>query len=158
MKCSMFLGEIILVISIIMAPYIGICTSDAPYSIDGDAGSSDVAGLATEIAQTGHFIMAPIILFPNYHDKVTNKVEVNWLPAIDSFGHDITYEFWYSPDAGNTWIQEDSGLTSIPYEWYITDLKSGSRYKIRIVATCEAGKVAVDESGKFEIFKIKASH
>jgi parallel beta-helix repeat protein len=129
--------------------------ADDPYSIDGDSGSQDLVGVATEITETGHFMYGPLILFPNYHDKVTNMVNVEWLPAVDSEGHSMTYDFWYSPDAGKSWIHVASGLTSTNYWWNTTNLQKGSRYKIKIVATCEQGDTSEDVSGKFEIFKIK---
>jgi parallel beta-helix repeat protein len=129
--------------------------ADVPYAIDGSSESEDIAGLTSEITETGHYLMAPIILFPSYLDKVSVTVTVSWLPALDSYGQSVTYDFWYSPDAGKTWILGASDLTTCYYEWDISSFKSGSRYMIRIVATNEDGLTAEDESGKFEIFKIK---
>ncbi len=129
--------------------------ADDPDPIDGNANSEDIAGVATIITETGDYLMPPIILFPNYHDKVTGYVDVQWLMAIDSYGHDITYDFWYSPNAGKDWILEATGLTETNYLWDTNDFKSGSRYKIKIVATCSEGESTEAISGKFEIFKIK---
>ncbi|MFX0125859.1 MAG: nitrous oxide reductase family maturation protein NosD, partial [Candidatus Hodarchaeota archaeon] len=129
--------------------------ADNPYPIDGNANSEDIAGVATVITKTGDFVMPPIIIFPNYHDKVTEFVDVYWLMAIDSRTHDLTYDFWYSPDAGKTWILEATGLTETNYLWDTNNLKSGSRYQIKIVATCTEGESAEAISCKFEIFKVK---
>ncbi|MFX1510993.1 MAG: right-handed parallel beta-helix repeat-containing protein [Promethearchaeota archaeon] len=129
--------------------------ADMPYYVEGNAASQDIAAPATEISFDEHKLYKPIILFPNYHDKVTVEVEINWLPAGDTGGHAFTYDLYYSDDAGKSWNELALGLIEDEYLWDISDFKSGSRYKTKIIATCSEGDSVVVESGKFEIYKIK---
>ncbi|MFQ5980459.1 MAG: right-handed parallel beta-helix repeat-containing protein [Candidatus Heimdallarchaeota archaeon] len=131
--------------------------ADDPYFIDGGANSSDSTAVAEVIDYSDHYLFGVNIVFPNYHDKVTETVTITWLPAIDTRWDPINYTLEYSPDAGKEWVflDEVEGWNTTSYVWDISHFKSGSRYKLRINATCSEGLTVSDTSGKFEIFKVK---
>ncbi|MFX0114040.1 MAG: right-handed parallel beta-helix repeat-containing protein [Candidatus Hodarchaeota archaeon] len=129
--------------------------ADDPYYIDGEANSSDSRSIAEIIDYSEHYLYPPEIVFPSYHDKIAETAIIIWNAAIDTFWDDVSYDLWYSPDAGKNWYIIAEDLAGTSYEWDLTGLKYGSRYKLRIVATCSEGLTATDESGKFEVFKVK---
>ncbi len=58
------------------------------------------------------------------------------MPAVDSWGHAVTYAVSYSPDAGNSWILLESGLTQLSYSWDTKTVANGDEYRLKVVASC----------------------
>ena len=96
----------------------------------------------------------PVVIFPNGGEILENKsITIRWLESIDSSGHDITYSVSYSKDNGTTWNSLNSGLVTTSYEWDTSSLADGTKYLIKVVATCSEGLTVEDTSD--QTFSIK---
>ncbi|MFX0114929.1 MAG: nitrous oxide reductase family maturation protein NosD [Candidatus Hodarchaeota archaeon] len=137
--------------------------ADNPYIIEGET-NQDSYSKPTIVPVDEHFIQKPIVLSPQYHDKLHDEAIISWFPSFDSQAQDFTYEIFISDDAGKSWKPEplnpeplDQETTS--WTWIIdySIYKVGSRYKLKIIATSSVDPdiYASAISEKFEIFKVK---
>lgn len=111
--------------------------ADTPYIIEGDATNQDFTPQATFI--NPHRITISSITYPNGGETLQGITMLQWVPAIDMWGHSVTYTVSYSIDNGSTWTPLALELSSPTYEWDTTTVVDGSSYRIRVVATCVEG-------------------
>ncbi len=88
----------------------------------------------------------PVVLFPNYRETLISKVLIDWVPAKDILGHDVTYTVYYSSDNGNTWNLLASDLTITNYQWEFQNISFGSFYLIKVVGFDSFGFYSMDRS------------
>ncbi|WBW96628.1 Ig-like domain-containing protein [Oceanirhabdus sp. W0125-5] len=74
------------------------------------------------------------VVTPNGGELICTQVDITWT-ASDPDGDPLTYSIQYSPDAGVTFIDIVSGLTTTSYTWVITSLPSGTDYLIKVIAS-----------------------
>ncbi|MFW9993622.1 MAG: right-handed parallel beta-helix repeat-containing protein [Candidatus Odinarchaeota archaeon] len=130
--------------------------ADKPYSIDGPADNWDSTPKAEPNTPGGEdYLRMPIVQYPNGGEKLSGGVIVEWLPAQDSLGHEVSYTLFYSGDAGGEWFEIVSDLTETTYKWDTSTLKPGGEYLIKVKATCSGGLSAEDESDS--LFTIERS-
>lgn len=100
----------------------------------------------------------PRILYPKGGESLTGTIQINCLPAIDTFSHTITYILYFSDDAGKSWnlitILHDP-IRTYSYNWRTTTLPDGNNYLIKVVANCTNGRLT--EFITLEVFSINKS-
>ncbi|MFX0150109.1 MAG: right-handed parallel beta-helix repeat-containing protein [Candidatus Hodarchaeota archaeon] len=82
-----------------------------------------------------HYLTTPTISSSLEGETLKGIVTIQWTASTDSFGQDVTYSIYYSPDNGLTWIPVVSGLTTTSYAWNTNNLPDGTNYKVKVVAT-----------------------
>ncbi len=109
----------------------------------------NVTNLTTTLA---HSLISPVLTHPNGGEVLSGVVNVGWQSSVDSWGHAVSYDLYYSSDAGTTWTMFASGLTSTWYLWNTSQVPDGSSYLVRVVATDGQGLSMADVSdGTFSI-------
>jgi parallel beta-helix repeat protein len=93
-----------------------------------------------------HAITSPTLLYPNGGETVGGFVEIEWEASSDSWDHQITYNVYYSHNAGLDWYELVSGISDTDYRWNSTQVEVGSEFKIRVEAECKEGLMAHDDS------------
>jgi parallel beta-helix repeat protein len=88
----------------------------------------------------------PVVLFPNWGETLISKVLIDWIPAIDFLGYNVTYSVYYSSDNGSVWNLLASELTITNYQWEFHNISFGSLYLIKIVAFDSFGFFSMDIS------------
>lgn len=101
-------------------------------------------GLSAEDTSDGIFtinnrLSAPTLIYPTEGMVVKGTVIIQWTPAVDSEGHDITYSLFYSVDNGWEWILFVEGLETASYSWNTRGLPEDSSFLIKVVATSVEG-------------------
>lgn len=106
-----------------------------------------------------HFNSDPRIIFPNGGEILTFPITINWLPAVDSQIHQISYSLYYSDDDGTSWTSIVTNILSDPmttrmlnYTWNAIGLTSSSHYLIKIISQCSEELISEDISD--QIFTI----
>ncbi len=124
---------------------------DNPYIIDG--GNQDPYPLTSQYSTTTPDILtSPILLLPNGGEFLGGIEPIQWLPVIDSLGHDVEYSINYSVDNGLTWEILVSELTTTNYSWNTSTVADGSTYLMKVIAHCSEGEIADDTSdGMFSV-------
>ncbi|MBD3354148.1 MAG: hypothetical protein GF364_21885 [Candidatus Lokiarchaeota archaeon] len=85
------------------------------------------------------FITKPLLITtelwpPLYGFTVKGEQLIEWNSSLDFFSRDITYSFWYSDNAGETWIRDSDYMASLSHVWNTNSLDDGLNYRIRIRA------------------------
>ncbi|MFW9992606.1 MAG: fibronectin type III domain-containing protein [Candidatus Odinarchaeota archaeon] len=95
-----------------------------------------------------HILSSPDITYPKGGESLSGTVLIQWTAATDSLGHSVTYEVYYSPDNGMSWILIVSDLNSdtVSLNWDTTKVPNGDDYLINVVATCSETQVSEDYS------------
>ncbi|MFW9995806.1 MAG: NosD domain-containing protein [Candidatus Odinarchaeota archaeon] len=120
---------------------------------------------AYDMAEPGepdHYLSPPYITDPGAGGTYSGKLNIQWDPATDNLDHDITYDVYYSDDAGNTWIMIASDIvgqeltyppiTVYEHMWDTTTVPDGNDYMIKVITTCSGGLTSEDTTdGTFEI-------
>ncbi|MFW9990960.1 MAG: nitrous oxide reductase family maturation protein NosD [Candidatus Odinarchaeota archaeon] len=120
---------------------------DIHYLIDGSAGNYDPYPLVSP--NYYHLLAMPIIIYPNGGEILSDTVTIQWLPAIDTSGHSITYAIYYSATVNYLWVLLASDLPGTGYLWDTTTVANGADFSIRVIASCSGGLVAEDISDQF---------
>ncbi|MHA2093616.1 MAG: right-handed parallel beta-helix repeat-containing protein [Candidatus Hodarchaeales archaeon] len=123
---------------------------DNPYSI-----GSENQDLYPLVSPDVHAFAPPSLSFPNGDISISGTTTIQWVAAVDSFDHPITYTVSYSSDGGNSWISLQTGLISTSYEWNTKTVSDGNTYLVRVVATCSEGFTKEDISGQFNILNVE---
>ena len=118
--------------------------ADYPYIIYGAAVNQDLTPLM--VYATPHSLSTPTIAYPYGDETLQGTATIQWVAAIDTWEHSVTYTVSYSADDGYTWILLASGLSTSEYEWDTTTVADGAAYRIQVVATCSDGLTAEDHS------------
>lgn len=93
-----------------------------------------------------HTLSVPTVLTPNGGEIIGGEYEITWTESIESWDLPVTYDVYYSGDAGATWTEiiNTHGETSLV--WGVRGLPEGDQYLIRIVAKGFSGLTAEDVS------------
>ncbi|MFX0209735.1 MAG: right-handed parallel beta-helix repeat-containing protein [Candidatus Hodarchaeota archaeon] len=108
--------------------------------------SSDYSNSQFYIENQRHRLSIPQIVFPKSGDIVSGEILVQWITAIDSWNHPVSYRLYYSPNNGSNWILIASNLTSNSYNWNLLSLDEGSSYLLKLITKCVDGLTSVDIS------------
>ena len=133
---------------------------DEPYSVDGYSNNKDPQPLTDPLRRVTdpHFLIKPIVVYPNGDETLNGTVVVRWLPAYDSKYHGITYSLYYSSDRGVTWNLIHDIIFNTSYTWNIATLPKSDTYKVKVVATDGKGISKSDVSDRsFSIIPLNQS-
>ncbi|MFX1276762.1 MAG: C1 family peptidase [Promethearchaeota archaeon] len=109
-------------------------------------------GYVTNHFSNIHLLSNPTILTPNGGEIIYSRHTIIWAPAIDSWGHSVTYEVQYSVN-GSAWISLATGLMINSYLWDVITIGYSSETLIKVIAYCSGGLIAEDQSDAlFTIF------
>ncbi len=81
-----------------------------------------------------HSLTDPVIFYPSVGDVVNGTVTVQWNASIDSLGHLVLYDLYYSDDNGFNWYIIASGLGTTSFDWDTTGLMDGNVYMLMVNA------------------------
>ena len=95
---------------------------DIAYPIDGSSNNVDQHPNTTWYPIEDHILTRPVIQSPRAGVTYGTTVMVNWLPSIDTDGHDITYIVSVSMDGGLTWREIASNLKNTSHSWSTNDI------------------------------------
>jgi parallel beta-helix repeat protein len=93
-----------------------------------------------------HTLSIPTIITPNGGETIFGNYTIMWNDAVESWGLPVTYQVYYSQDAGDTWNELVSYLEDTSFLWDIRGIPDGDQYLVRIVASSEAGLMSEDVS------------
>jgi parallel beta-helix repeat protein len=93
-----------------------------------------------------HNLSAPTVLTPNGGESIFGNYDITWSDAVESWGLPVTYDIYYSLDAGETWSELIDSLEDNSFVWDISGIPDGNRYLIRVVARSASGLVSEDVS------------
>ena len=123
---------------------------DYPYQINGTAQNQDLLPRALRPTSFAHMLLKPFFNTPTSGEAVSGVLNVSWIPAIDTANHPITYDLYYSPDVGTTWVLIQTAISNEFYLWNTETLANGD-YLLKIVATDGFGATAEDKTGLFSL-------
>lgn len=93
-----------------------------------------------------HTLSAPIILTPNGGESIFGTYGITWSEAVESWGLPVTYNVYYSQDAGDTWSELINYFEDTSFVWDISGIPDGDQYLIRVVASSASGLFSEDVS------------
>jgi parallel beta-helix repeat protein len=93
-----------------------------------------------------HTLSIPTILTPNGGEAIVDGCVIAWVESVDSWGLQVRYDVYYSPDAGATWTEILLDVYETPVFWHVNMLPNGEEYLVRVVARSSLGLVAEDVS------------
>lgn len=93
-----------------------------------------------------HYLTNPVVLYPNGGEALSGTIAIDWSPAIDYWGHGVTYTIFYSPDSGTHWNQILQDLAATTCDWDTTTVSDGDSYLIKVLARCSEGLLMEDDS------------
>jgi parallel beta-helix repeat protein len=93
----------------------------------------------------------PLILFPLKGETVLDPVLIIKWTAVDTLGHELTYDIYFSVDDGINWTLLSTGETESLFEWDIRNVTKGLNYRIKIVAYDSFGFTSWEISDEFTI-------
>jgi parallel beta-helix repeat protein len=102
-----------------------------------------------------HTLSTPTILTPNGGETIGGEYEIMWMYSVESWGLPVTYDIFYSTDAGETWTEIINHLEAISIAWDVRGLPEGEQYRIRVVARGFSGLMAEDVSDS--VFSVRWS-
>ena len=102
-----------------------------------------------------HTLSTPTVLTPNGGETISGEYEITWTDSVESWGLIVSYDVFYSTDAGETWTEiintyDDSSIT-----WDFRGLPETDQYLIRVVARGPSGLTAEDVSDS--VFSVRWS-
>ena len=103
-----------------------------------------------------HTLSVPIVLTPNGGETIAGEYEISWMYSVESWGLPVTYDVFYSPDAGETWTEIIDHLENNSIAWGVRGLPEGDQYLIRVVARGLSGLIAEDVSDS--VFSVRWSN
>ncbi|MFW9796677.1 MAG: hypothetical protein ACFFE2_06550 [Candidatus Thorarchaeota archaeon] len=87
---------------------------------------------------------------PNGGEVLSGLVLVNWT-AVDFDSDPLTFDVYYSDNAGSDWNLLQSGVTGLQYEWNTTLLDDGTGYMIRVEVSDGIHATMDDSDATFEL-------
>ncbi len=93
-----------------------------------------------------HNLSAPTVLTPNGGESIFGNYDITWSDAVESWGLPVTYDIYYSLDAGETWSELTDSIEDNSFVWDISGIPDGNQYLIRVVARSASGLVSEDVS------------
>ncbi|MHA2102536.1 MAG: right-handed parallel beta-helix repeat-containing protein [Candidatus Hodarchaeales archaeon] len=121
--------------------------SSQPYDIDGGASNQDTTPLDYPTYFPWHELSTPTVLYPNGGERIAGIFTIEWNESFDSWGHDVTYDIWWSWDHGVLW--EQIGWDIIGTSFSVdsrTVLHDGQNNLIKVIAKDGRGQFAEDVS------------
>ena len=103
-------------------------TSDAPFTIQAD------------------LVSKPTVIYPNHMVELYGLIEIIWAESVDTWGHNVSYDVFYSNNSGVDWYILASGLNVTSLEWNTTTVPDGNEYLIMVKAICSEGVSSNDTS------------
>ncbi|MFX0056078.1 MAG: NosD domain-containing protein [Promethearchaeota archaeon] len=102
-----------------------------------------------------HTLSAPTVLTPNGGETIGGDYEITWTDSVESWGLIVSYDVFYSTDAGETWNVIISTYDSTSIAWDVRGLPETDQYLIRVVARGSSGLTAEDVSDS--VFSVRWS-
>ncbi|MHA2238444.1 MAG: serine hydrolase [Candidatus Hodarchaeales archaeon] len=100
-----------------------------------------------------HIMNDPILNFPNGGETLTTISRLTWKKVVDLADHEVSYDVYYSMDAGTSWESLAEDLSSTLFTWDIGTYFNGEEYLIKVVATCTEELISEDVSDSvFSLF------
>ena len=99
----------------------------------------------------GHTLGTLNILYPTTGVTVSGYLVITWNAVLDSWNHDVTYSVEYSDDDGSTWNEIARDLATTSLGMNISQLYTGSDYRIKVNAICDLGLTVEDITDTFSI-------
>jgi parallel beta-helix repeat protein len=93
-----------------------------------------------------HTLSVPTVLTPNGGETIGGEYEITWTDSVETWGLPVTYDIFYSTDAGETWTEIINHLEDNSIAWDVRGLPEGDQYLIRVVARGLSGLIAEDVS------------
>ena len=93
-----------------------------------------------------HTLSVPTVLTPNGGESIFGNYDITWSDAVESWGLPVTYDIYYSLNAGETWSEIIDSLEDNSFVWDISGIPDGNQYLIRVVARSASGLVSEDVS------------
>jgi len=122
---------------------------DQPYAIDGSASNNDPMPKA---GPKPHTLTGLTIIYPNGGEILQGVVTIEWDPAIDSLGHNVSYSIYFSTDNGATWYLIVTNITTTTFTWNTSTVIDGTNYLLKIEAEDGYGLSLIDlTDDSFEI-------
>ncbi|MHA1909334.1 MAG: right-handed parallel beta-helix repeat-containing protein [Candidatus Thorarchaeota archaeon] len=103
-----------------------------------------------------HSLTVPTILQPNDGDTIEFNVTICWSYSIDSWGHSVWYDIYYSPDGGLAWKSLELDRWNSYINWTLDATWNGT-YMIKVIAYAECGLTSEDITGSFNV-SIRTDH
>ncbi len=116
-----------------------------------------LASTSLEINVVPHVIEPPRVNNPYGTGRFGEIIEIIWRNCEDSYGHQVSYDLYYSPDNGVNWISIVSDLpwtdtTWTSYTWNVTSLTPKWGYIVLVTAKCDHGATSSDTTdGAFSL-------
>jgi parallel beta-helix repeat protein len=102
-----------------------------------------------------HILSAPTVLTPNGGETIGGYYEITWTDSVESWGLIVSYDVFYSTDAGETWNVIISTYDSTSIGWDVRGLPETDQYLIRVIARGSSGLTAEDVSDS--VFSVRWS-
>ncbi|MFW9884692.1 MAG: nitrous oxide reductase family maturation protein NosD [Candidatus Thorarchaeota archaeon] len=102
-----------------------------------------------------HTLSAPTVLTPNGGETIGGDYEITWTDSVESWGLIVSYDVFYSTDAGETWNVIISTYDSTSIAWDARGLPETDQYLIRVIARGASGLTAEDVSDS--VFSVRWS-
>ena len=118
---------------------------DLPYGL-GETYQDPYPLAKAYICEKIHLLTVPT-LNPLNDSMISGTRRLSWAIASDTKGHDVTYQLYYSSDAGNSWNLVTANIIDNYYYWDTNSVPDGNSYVLKIVANCSDGLFSED---KFE--------
>ena len=99
-----------------------------------------------EFEVKSHTLSYPTILTPNGGETISDTYNITWKAAVESWGLPVTYQVYYSQDAGDSWNELIAYYEGTTFVWDIRGIPDGNEYLIRVGARSEAGLMSDDVS------------
>lgn len=93
-----------------------------------------------------HTLSVPTVLTPNGGETIVGTYDITWSESVESWSLLVSYDVYYSPDAGETWTEIIDYLEDISIAWDVRGLQEGDQYLVRVVARSLSGLTAEDVS------------
>ncbi|MFP3895913.1 MAG: hypothetical protein ACLFV5_03610 [Anaerolineales bacterium] len=91
------------------------------------------------------------LLWPNARTHLEDKTTILW-SARDVDEDPLAIDIYYSDNAGQSWIPLAEGIPNTGfYEWQVSYLPSGARYRVRVVARDEHSQASDESEDVFTI-------
>ena len=114
-----------------------------------------ISAVSEQFAIDNHRVIDFKIISPMNGSVFQETLLVNWTASRDSLGYEITYTIYYSADNGKSWNKITQNLTETSYLWDVSDIETGSEFKILIEAHGGEGESnTVVSDGTFTIRNI----
>ncbi|MFX1604273.1 MAG: right-handed parallel beta-helix repeat-containing protein [Promethearchaeota archaeon] len=102
-----------------------------------------------------HTLSVPTVLTPNGGETIVGEYGITWTESVESWDLLVSYDVYYSSDAGGTWTEIINSYENTSIIWGARGLPEGDQYLIRVVARGSSGIVAEDVSDS--VFSVRWS-